>query len=43
MAPLLTDPNAAVRAFATDTLHDLDVLEEEESRRGADFDRGYRS
>ncbi|MFD8717804.1 hypothetical protein ACFV2H_07235 [Streptomyces sp. NPDC059629] len=43
LSPLLTDPTAAVRAFAADALHSLDVLEEEERRREADFDRGYRT
>lgn len=43
LAPLLSDPNAAVRAFANDALRDLDVLEEEERRQEADFARGYRS
>ncbi|MFI9568115.1 hypothetical protein [Streptomyces rishiriensis] len=43
LSPLLTGPTTAVRAFAADALHSLDVLEEEDRRREADFVRGYRT
>ncbi|MFE1797736.1 hypothetical protein ACFW9L_16420 [Streptomyces sp. NPDC059517] len=42
LAPLLTDATAAVRAFASDALHRINILEEEDRRREADFRRGYR-
>ncbi|MEV6013272.1 hypothetical protein AB0M29_41750 [Streptomyces sp. NPDC051976] len=42
LAPLQTDPNAAVQAFASDALHRIDALEEEDRRDEADHSRGYR-
>ncbi|MER6093367.1 hypothetical protein [Streptomyces bluensis] len=42
LAPLVTDPNASVRAFALDALRRLDAIEEEACRQEADFRRGYR-
>jgi hypothetical protein len=42
LAPLVTDTNAAVRAFALDALRRLDAIEEEDNKQEADFRRGYR-
>lgn len=42
LAPLVTDANASVRAFAADALRRLDAIEEEDARQEADFRRGYR-
>ncbi|WP_330257741.1 hypothetical protein OG586_37330 [Streptomyces murinus] len=42
LAPLVTDANAAVRAFASDALRRLDAIEDEDARQEADFKRGYR-
>ncbi|MFJ2769192.1 hypothetical protein [Streptomyces sp. NPDC087300] len=42
LAPLLTAANAAVRGFASDALHRIDALEEEDRRQEDDFSRGYR-
>lgn len=42
LASLQSDTNAAVHAFASEALHRIDALEEEDRRREADFSRGYR-